>query len=138
MIRVRLEGERELNAVLSVDRLFGRDYRVGLVDLGQRLKRFMEDRSPRRTGHLRGGIEVEVDSRPVPRFVGVESTALGPAGFDYGALLDTSSRTHYRSGPLEGRPTRGWWSGGVSRAQRLIDDALERIGAAIERNFGGR
>jgi hypothetical protein len=139
--RIQLRGlGPALNKLDPADPFYAPAVHQAFADLGKLGQAYVRTRAPRgRTGRLANSIVHVLDARPVPRFVKIGwPRGGGPmptrSGFRYPGALEGGPRFHYRSGPLKGRPTRGWLSGARkflrTQARRLLTTAARQIEAA--------
>ena len=79
-----------------------------------------------------GGGSTRVDTANPPQWAIVESPLKTPAdkkGRPYGRILEESPNTHYRRGPHQGKPTKGWLSnirGTIAPDIKMHLDAMKK------------
>ena len=91
------------------------------------------------TGRLRSSLQpgsgtTGIDPSPVPLWFKVGTNV------EYAAPLDSPETRdpHYRAGPSEGRPTKGWLSDSPKHVAASIEALYPRLAADIEAAFAGR
>ena len=85
-------------------------------------------------GTLGATITTRLHARPVPLYAKVGLLPMpSRKGFRYPGALQGGAMYHYRSGPLTGRPTKGWLKEPLSRLAGKIEELLGRAGREIER-----
>jgi hypothetical protein len=116
------------------------------ADIGKLGQAYVRARAPRRRGSLANAVTHVLDDRPVPRFVAIGYPRRGRPmptrdGFRYPGALEGGPRFHYRSGPMKGRPTRGWLSGARTwlrgQFRKLLNGAAREIQAAWSAGSAG-
>ena len=91
------------------------------------------------TGRLRSSLQpgsgtTGIDPSPVPLWFKVGTNV------EYAAPLDSPETRdpHYRAGPSEGKPTKGWLSDSPKHVAASIEALYPRLAADIEAAFAGR
>lgn len=56
--------------------------------------------------------------------------------FDVARALNYGERYHYRRGPYAGKPTKGWFTGALSRRKAAIATLLRKAAATLEQRLG--
>lgn len=120
--------------------VYAEPLRRALTDAGRLGRAYVETRAPRGTGRLSRAIDDRVDPRPVPRFLRIGYVPEGPPmptrrGFRYPGALEGGPKYTYRSGPLKGRPTRGWLSGASKFLRRQVNALLRRAAQETEQQW---
>jgi hypothetical protein len=92
--------------------------------------------APVDTGRLKSSLAKEIDPQPAPLWARI-GTNVEHEGVSYPRALDESERYHYRGTSHRGLPTKGWFSGVLTRARPAFDrwvvKCKEEIGQAWAR-----
>lgn len=133
-VKVVIQGIPEIVKKLEPGTLYGRALKEVMDETRKYGYQTMtQKRAPvGETGDLVAAVDSRLDTREVPLFASVEIPHLPTKeGFRYGGALEGGSKYRYRSGPLRGKPTKGWWSGTKKLMQsylrRVLPKALRRI-----------
>lgn len=133
-VTIRVTREVDFDALLSRSlRTFFSDVMlVAHADVAQ------AGRTPIDTGLLRsslapggaGAAVTRVDDHDPPTFAQVGTNV------EYAGYLDAGEKYHYRSGPSQGQPTKGWLSDTPDRVSGDVNKLVGDMAADIERGWG--
>lgn len=94
-------------------------------------------RVPIDTGYLRGSLApgaggTMVDPSPLPKWASV-----GTVVDAYPGALEFKDNMHYRDGPSQGSPTKGWLADTIPNVQGDVADFLVTLAKDMQGAFGG-
>lgn len=90
--------------------------------------------APHASGRLDAKTTGRLQATPIPKW-GVVTTTASNRGYRYPWALEASARFHYRSGPMKGRPTKGFFKRVRDALQGKVNRVLEEAAREIERRF---
>ena len=128
-IQIKIEGLEEAIKKMSPD-LYAEPLRRFWERSSLSVENQAKLNSPVDTGRTRASLTHQLDSGSPPIWAKV-GTNVTNKGVSYPQVLDLSDRTHYRGGPHEGQPTKGWFSGSYGRVVSEVQNWIGRMAEEI-------
>lgn len=135
----RIEGLKKLLRDLRTeDPIYAEPWREALTEATEIVQREAQGRAPSATGKLRGSITTKLQAQPVPRWGAVRANARRGKtryGFvlNWGQAQRGAGVVTFHSG---GQPTKGWFTGALSKLQAHVNGLLDRAARQIEARWG--
>lgn len=130
-VRVEVHGMRQLRRHLRADVFYAEAWRDALLRAAEYAEGALRRMAPRRTGNLVSSFTRKLSSAKAPTWAVVRVGARGHKNFRYPYALDASKKGpkwlyRYRSGPMAGQRTFGWFHATFRQSQAAINTILER------------
>jgi hypothetical protein len=133
---IDLRGLDRVRAKLqTTDTILSRPWQATMRQAGNILLEVIRPRAP---GTLGDQFVMDLDPKPVPRFVRAKiSPTPTRGGFRYPFALDSSKKRvfHYRVGSRAGRLTLGWLTEAKATVRRRVGGLLRATAAGIEQEW---